>query len=76
MTPTTPFLAIGMPKNWVRQEYGVDIKYQRIREYLIQHFKTKLGGSLKSKGPISGAFFNFLNYAVIPQLTGVHLFGK
>jgi transposase len=28
-------------QNWVEQEYGVVVKYQRIREYLIQHFKTK-----------------------------------
>jgi transposase len=39
--PHNPFLGYWDAQNWVRQEYGVDIKYQRIREYLIKHFKTK-----------------------------------
>ena len=39
--PHNPFLGYWDAQNWVKQEYGVDIKYQRIREYLIQHFKTK-----------------------------------
>ena len=36
-----PFLGYWDAQNWVEQEYGVVVKYQRIREYLIQHFKTK-----------------------------------
>lgn len=43
-----PFLGYWDAQNWVKQEYGVDIKYQRIREYLIQHFKTKLKTPRKS----------------------------
>lgn len=43
-----PFLGYWDAQNWVNQEYGVDIKYQRIREYLIQHFKTKLKTPRKS----------------------------
>jgi len=39
--PHNPFLGYWDAQNWVKQEYGVDVKYQRIREYLIQHFKTK-----------------------------------
>jgi len=43
-----PFLGYWDAQSWVNQEYGVDIKYQRIREYLIQHFKTKLKTPRKS----------------------------
>lgn len=43
-----PFLGYWDAQNWVNQEYGIDIKYQRIREYLIQHFKTKLKTPRKS----------------------------
>jgi transposase len=39
--PNNPFLGYWDAQDWVKQEYGVDVKYQRIREYLIQHFKTK-----------------------------------
>jgi transposase len=39
--PHNPFLGYWDAQHWVKQEYGVDVKYQRIREYLIQHFKTK-----------------------------------
>lgn len=46
--PHNPFLGYWDAQNWVRQEYGVDVKYQRIREYLIQHFKTKLKSPRKS----------------------------
>ena len=46
--PHNPFLGYWDAQNWVKQEYGVDIKYQRIREYLIQHFKTKLKTPRKS----------------------------
>ena len=36
-----PFLGYCDAQDWVKQEFGIDVKYQRIREYLIQHFKTK-----------------------------------
>lgn len=46
--PHNPFLGYWDAKNWIQQEYGVEIKYQRIREYLIQHFKTKIKSPRKS----------------------------
>mgnify|MGYP000017610326 FL=1 len=39
--PKNPFLGYWDAQDWVKQEFGIDVKYQRIREYLIQHFKTK-----------------------------------
>lgn len=46
--PHSPFLGYWDAQNWVKQEYGVDVKYQRIREYLKQHFRTKLKTPRKS----------------------------
>lgn len=46
--PHNPFLGYWDAQNWVKQEYGIDVKYQRIREYLKQHFKTKLKTPRKS----------------------------
>jgi transposase len=46
--PHSPFLGYWDAQNWVKQEYGIDVKYQRIREYLKQHFKTKLKTPRKS----------------------------
>ena len=46
--PHNPFLGYWDAQDWVNQEFGVDVKYQRIREYLIQHFKTKLKSPRKS----------------------------
>ena len=46
--PNNPFLGYWDAQNWVKEHYGVDVKYQRIREYLIQHFKTKLKTPRKS----------------------------
>jgi transposase len=46
--PHNPFLGYWDAQNWVKAQYGVDVKYQRIREYLIQHFKTKLKTPRKS----------------------------
>lgn len=34
--------------DWVYQEYGVEIKYHWLRQYLIKHFKTKLKSPRKS----------------------------
>lgn len=46
--PHHPFLGYWDAQNWVKQEYGIDVKYHRIREYLKQHFKTKLKSPRKS----------------------------
>lgn len=46
--PTNPFLGYWDAQQWVNETYGIDIKYQRIREYLKQHFKTKLKSPRKS----------------------------
>jgi transposase len=46
--PHNPFLGYWDAQNWVKQEYGIDVKYQRIREYLKQHFRTKLKTPRKS----------------------------
>jgi transposase len=43
-----PFLGYWDAQNWVKEQYNVDVKYHRIREYLIQHFKTKLKTPRKS----------------------------
>jgi len=46
--PQNPFRGYWDAQNWVKREYGVEIKYQRIREYLIKHFKTKTKSPRKS----------------------------
>lgn len=46
--PHNPFLGYWDAQNWVQQEYGIEIKYQRVREYMIQHFKTKIKSPRKS----------------------------
>lgn len=46
--PNNPFLGYWDAQNWVNTEFGLDVKYHRIREYLIQHFKTKLKTPRKS----------------------------
>ena len=46
--PLNPFLGYWDAQIWVNETYGIDIKYQRIREYLKQHFKTKLKSPRKS----------------------------
>jgi len=46
--PHNPFLGYWDAQDWVKKEYGVEIKYQRIREYLIQHFLTKTKSPRKS----------------------------
>ena len=43
-----PFLGYWEAQQWVVEQYGVEVKYQRIREYLIHHFKTKLKVPRKS----------------------------
>ena len=46
--PNNPFLGYWDAQQWVNKQYGVEVKYQRIREYLIQHFSTKLKTPRKS----------------------------
>lgn len=46
--PHNPFLGYWDAQDWVKKEFGVEIKYQRIREYLIQHFRTKTKSPRKS----------------------------
>jgi hypothetical protein len=43
-----PFLGYWDAQEWVNKKYGVEVKYQRIREYLKQYFKTKLKTPRKS----------------------------
>ena len=46
--PNAPFLGYWDAQQWVKEQYGVEVKYHRIRAYLIQHFKTKLKVPRKS----------------------------
>lgn len=46
--PNNSFLGYWDAQQWVKDQYGVEIKYHRIRGYLIQHFKTKLKTPRKS----------------------------
>ena len=46
--PNNPFLGYWDAQEWVNEKYNVQVKYQRIREYLKQHFKTKLKSPRKS----------------------------
>ena len=43
-----PFLGYWDAVQWVKSEYNVDVQYQNLRRYLIQHFKTKLKTPRKS----------------------------
>ena len=43
-----PFLGYWEAQKWVNENFDVQIKYQRIREYMIKHFKTKLKTPRKS----------------------------
>ena len=42
------FLGYWDAVQWVKDQYGVDVKYHNLRRYLIQHFKTKLKTPRKS----------------------------
>lgn len=46
--PHNPFLGYWDAQDWVKTQYGVDVKYHLLRKYLIQHFKTKLKTPRKS----------------------------
>jgi len=43
-----PFLGYWDAQQWVNQTYGVEINYHRIREYMIQHFDTRVKRARKS----------------------------
>ena len=43
-----PFLGYWDAALWVRENYGIEIKYNTLRTYLIRHFKTKLKQPRKS----------------------------
>ena len=43
-----PFLGYWDAQDFVYQQYGVQVKYHRLRQYLIKHFKTKLKSPRKS----------------------------
>lgn len=42
------FLGYWDAQQWVISQYGVQVKYHWIRQYLIKHFKTKLKSPRKS----------------------------
>jgi len=46
--PHNSFLGYWDAQRWIKTEYGVDVKYQRVREYLIKHFGTSLKSTRKS----------------------------
>lgn len=43
-----PFLGYWDAQQWVKEEFGVSVKYHLLRYYLIQHFNTKLKSPRKS----------------------------
>lgn len=43
-----PFKGYWDAQQWAKQEYGIEVNYHRIREYLIKHFKTKVKRPRKS----------------------------
>jgi len=45
---TNPLLGYWHAMEWVKDEFGLDIKYHTLRQYLITHFKTKLKTPRKS----------------------------
>ena len=46
--PHNPFLGYWDAQQWVEVQYGVAVKCHTIRQYLIQHFKTKPKSPRKS----------------------------
>lgn len=56
-------------QQWILGEYGVEVNYQRVREYLIKHFGTKVKRPRKShidKDPNGEATF----FKTTPHLRG------
>ncbi len=46
--PKNSFKGYWDAQQWIKREYGIEVKYQRVREYLIQHFGTKVKSPRKS----------------------------
>jgi len=46
--PQASFLGYWEVQHWIELEYGVKVKYHRVREYLIKHFGTKPKSTRKS----------------------------
>jgi len=46
--PHNSFLGYWDAHRWIQTEYGIEVKYQRVREYLIKHFGTKVKRPRKS----------------------------
>ncbi len=44
----SPLLGYWDAVNWIKEEFGIEIKYHWLRKYLISHFKTKLKSPRKS----------------------------
>lgn len=45
---TNPLSGYWQAVEWVKEEFGMDIKYHTLRQYLITHFKTKMKSPRKS----------------------------
>ncbi len=45
---TNPLSGYRHAVEWVKEEFGMDIKYHTLRQYLITHFKTKMKSPRKS----------------------------
>ncbi len=45
---SNPFLGYWDAQKWIKEEYGIEIKYHTLRQYMIKHFKTKLKVPRKS----------------------------
>ncbi len=59
-----PFKGYWDAQQWIKDEYGLEVKYHRVREYLIKHFATEVKRPRKShikKDP--GAIEAFLKTA-------------
>lgn len=61
-----PFLGYWDAQQWVKEQYGVEVNYHRIREYLIKHFKTKVKrprkGHVQKEPQAEEAFFKTALY--------------
>ena len=63
---SNPFRGYWDAKQWVEEQYGVMVNYHRIREYLIQHFNTKVKqprkSHIKKEAQAKEAFFKTTPY--------------
>lgn len=46
--PNNPFLGYWDAQNWLNETFSASVEYHRVREYLIQHFKTRVKRPRKS----------------------------